>query len=81
MITTLARTAAVLVLISQGFLLAAVFRPSGETAMGFAFVGHASVGLGIALALVAATLRIRAERGHRPAVDGDDDGDEGAAAS
>lgn len=60
---TIARLAAVLVLLSQLLLLAVVLEPTGTRAIWFSFVGHPALGLGIVLALVSMALRARQERG------------------
>jgi len=59
MISNLVRLAAALILVSQVLLLRAVFDPSGTTAIQFAFGGHPAISAGIAVAVVALTLRIR----------------------
>ena len=58
----IARSAAVLILISQVLLLGVVLEPTGMSAIWFSFVGHPALGLGIVLALVSMALRAR-ERG------------------
>jgi hypothetical protein len=55
----ISRLAALLILASQLLLLAVVHDPTGQTAIGFAFLGHPLLAVGIALALVAVFLASR----------------------
>lgn len=53
----IARTAAVLVLISQALAIWVVVQPSGRSAIAFSFIGHPAVAGGVVLGIVALAMR------------------------